>query len=445
MWARPNGPCADSWVLGCVLTGGVAAVGCVADICSSVSHAVVFPTLLAVRERQRLVETCVLLKSALLLRRLCAQETWRPRPPWRCLLRAFLRHEKLSLAMQMATVSHHSWHRAGRADASTQTMTHSDAATCAATAAPAPVFEYVAPAPVIENIAPVPAVTFDAPSQHLPPVFSTATVATDVNLDITGLVSPQFSSTDVEASAPQVVVSLPPFEEFSEPVYNQVHQEQILTACSTPPVIEYVAPAPVTEYIAPAPAVTSDAHSQQLPFVYTTTTVTTDVNLNIIGLVHPQFSSTAVEPFSPQIVGSLPPLEEFDAPVYNPSHQEQIVAGMTTQHRIENPAVQDQVIVQDIPEVVERIQERILDPIEVLYKLCTCQSLRPRSKVPSQIWRTRQFQSLLMRSLIRRKSSPSIRAPRRPAILHLCATVKRRSRIQLISPARAPRRPLAMI
>ena len=52
---------------------------------------------------------------------------------------------------------------------------------------------------------------------------------------------------------------------------------------------EYVAPAPVTEYIAPAPAVTSDAHSQQLPPVYTTTTVTTEVNLDTTDLVHPQF------------------------------------------------------------------------------------------------------------------------------------------------------------
>ena len=183
-------------------------------------------------------------------------------------LRAFLRHEKLSLAMQMA-VSHHSWHRGGRADASTQIVTHSDAATCAATAAPAPEFEYVAPAPVIEYIAPAPTVILPVPSQQLSPVLSAATVATDVNLDITGPVSPQLCSTAVEASVPQVVGSLPPFEEFTEPVHNQVHQEQIVT-------------------------------------------------------------------------------------------------GEMTQNIVENPAMQDQVIVQDIPEVVERIQERILDPVEVL-------------------------------------------------------------------------------
>ena len=86
--------------------------------------------------------------------------------------------------------------------------------------------------------------------------------------DATGLVNPQISITD-----------------FAAPVYNQVNQEQILTACSRAPVFVYVAPAPVTEYIAPVPAVTSDAHIQQLLPVYTTTPVTTDVNLDIIGLV----------------------------------------------------------------------------------------------------------------------------------------------------------------
>ena len=48
-------------------------------------------------------------------------------------------------------------------------------------------------------------------------------------VDITGvvMVNPQISNIAVEASAPQVVGSLPLFEEFTAPVYNQVHQEQI--------------------------------------------------------------------------------------------------------------------------------------------------------------------------------------------------------------------------
>ena len=179
-------------------------------------------------------------------------------------LRAFLRREKLSLSMHMATVSHHSWHRAGRADASTQTLTYTDAATCAATAAP----EYVAPALVVEYIAPVPTGFLPVPSQQLPPTYTVTAVTTGVKLDTAVLVSPQFSGTAVEASAPQIVGSLPPFAEFTEPVYNQVHQEQI-------------------------------------------------------------------------------------------------VAGEMTQNIIENPAVQEQVIVQEIPPVVERIQEQIVETINV--------------------------------------------------------------------------------
>ena len=42
--------------------------------------------------------------------------------------------------------------------------------------------------------------------------------------------------------------------------------------------------------------------------------------------------------------------EEFDAPVYNQIHQELIVAGETTQNTFENPTVQEQVIVQEIPQ-----------------------------------------------------------------------------------------------
>ena len=86
--------------------------------------------------------------------------------------------------------------------------------------------------------------------------------------------------------------------------------------------------------------------------------VTTDVNCDTVGLVYPQFSSTAVEPFSPHVVGSFSPLE-FDAPVYDQIHQEQIVAGyiyMTL--NIVEPAVQEQVIVHEIPQdsIVERMQ-----------------------------------------------------------------------------------------
>ena len=42
----------------------------------------------------------------------------------------------------------------------------------------------------------------------------------------------------METSAPQVIDSLPPLEEFTEPVYNQVHQEQIAASETTGNVAE---------------------------------------------------------------------------------------------------------------------------------------------------------------------------------------------------------------
>ena len=60
---------------------------------------------------------------------------------------------------------------------------------------------------------------------------------------------------------------------------------------------------------------------------------------------------------TPEVVDSLPPVQEFTEPGYNQVHHEQIVAGEMTQDILGNSAMQDQVIVQDIPEVVKRIQE----------------------------------------------------------------------------------------
>ena len=229
-----------------------------------------------------------------------------------------------------------------------------------------PVIGYVSSALVIEYVAPAPAVILPVHSHQLFPVLSTATVATDVNLNITGLMSPQSSGTAVEASAPQAVVSVLPFEEFTGPVYNQDHQEQIVTGEMTlsiveypavqeqaivPEIPQYVAPAPVIENIAPAPALTSDAHCQQLPPVHTTTTVTTDDNLDMTGLVCPQFSSSAEELSAPHVVDSRHPLEEFTEPVYNQVHQEQIAAGETTENIAEIPGVQEQVIVLENSEL----------------------------------------------------------------------------------------------
>ena len=145
-------------------------------------------------------------------------------------LRAWFRHEQFAIRCALASAKHHSHMRvasvATQTDfvlAATYSATASLAATFAATlapvpvfeqvvpahvathAAPAPVFEYVASALVTENIAPAPAVPFDAPSQQFFPAYTTTTVTTDVNLDFTGLVKPQFPIVAVEASALQVV------------------------------------------------------------------------------------------------------------------------------------------------------------------------------------------------------------------------------------------------
>ena len=123
--------------------------------------------------------------------------------------------------------------------------------------------------------------------------------------------------------------------------------------------------APVIENIAPAPTVILPVPSQQLPSVFSTAAVATDVNLDISGLVNPQFSGTAVEASAPQAVVSVPPFEEFTEPVYSQVHHEQIVAGEMTQDIIGISAVQEQVIVQEVPPVVEQIQEQIVETIDV--------------------------------------------------------------------------------
>ena len=166
---------------------------------------------------------------------------------------AFLKHERLSVAMNMATVQHHSYMKSAVVDF------------CVQVGSPlAPVTEYVAPAP---------AVALSVPSQQLRP----ATVATGVNLDVTGMVYPQFSSTAVDVSASQVVGSLPLGKVFAAPVFNQVHQEQLAGGGS-------------------------------------------------------------------RVAHTLPPAEEFTEPVCNPVHQEQFPAGETTENIPEIPVVQEQVI-----------------------------------------------------------------------------------------------------
>ena len=100
--------------------------------------------------------------------------------------------------------------------------------------------------------------------------------------------------------------------------------------------------APVTEYVA----------SALVPPVDTTTAVTAGDNSDMFSLVYPQFSSTAVEPVAPRVVVSLPPVEEFSAPVFHQVHQELFAASESTENVAEIPVVYEQVIVQEIPDVI---------------------------------------------------------------------------------------------
>ena len=67
----------------------------------------------------------------------------------------------------------------------------------------------------------------------------------------------------------------------------------------------------------------------------------------------------------PDVFVPLPPVEDFTVPVHSPVHQEQIVAGEITQNIDGNFAVQDTGDRSNIPPVVERIQEQIVDTIDV--------------------------------------------------------------------------------
>ena len=274
---------------------------------------------------------------------------WRRRQ--RRLRRYVLWHSKMEIA---AAIHHTSRQRTSTTTAATQTVNYvfvSAAATYAATAS-VHVIGYVTPSLVLENIAPAPAVTSDVHSQQLPPVYTTTTVTTDDNLDITGLMYPQFSSTAVESFSPHVVGSLPPLDEFTEPVFNPVHQEQIVAGEMTQNIIEnsavqeqvVVSLPPLEEFTEP---VFNQVHHEQIAAGETTE------NIAEFPVVQEQVIVQAI----PEVVDSLPPVEEFTEPGYNQVHHEQIVAGEMTQDMLGNSAMQDQVIVQDIPEVVERIQE----------------------------------------------------------------------------------------
>ena len=126
--------------------------------------------------------------------------------------------------------------------------------------------------------------------------------------------------------------------------------------------IEHVAPARVIEYIAPSPAVSCPS-VQEIPKVQVVERiqelnvdpiVETTENIEEILVVQEQ----AIVQEILDVVVPLPPVE-FTEPVYNPVHQERIVTGEITHNIIGNSAVQEQVIVQELPPIAEQTQETI--------------------------------------------------------------------------------------
>ena len=235
------------------------------------------------------------------------------------LVRSWWRHEQRSIAATVATMLHHS---AGRkpllVDAATQVgsllapvteyVAPAPAVVCDV---PATVIEYTSSAPVIECVAPAPAVTYVVPSQQFTPVFSTTTVTTD-------LVYPQFSSTAVVPSSPCVVGSLPPVEEFTKPVYDQVLQEHIAASEFTEKSAEF--PVVIVQDIpgvnAPLPPVqefTGPVHDQ--------------VHQELVA------SSEMTENFTEIHVVPLPPAQEFSASVYGSVHQ--VFVGMRPERLVD--------------------------------------------------------------------------------------------------------------
>ena len=143
-------------------------------------------------------------------------------------------------------------------DAVTQTVTYTDAATCAATAAPAPVIEYVVPAPAVACDEPVPVIEWRphllSPLQHQLLCVAPAPEFHAVPAAVIEHVAP----------AHAVIYTAP------APVIEDVALAPDVTYDEPAPVIEYVAPAPavfhavpapVTEHVAPTPAV---IHTQRL-------------------------------------------------------------------------------------------------------------------------------------------------------------------------------------
>ena len=76
-------------------------------------------------------------------------------------LRAFVKHERLAVAMNLATVQHHSHMKSAVVDVGVQVGSPLPVTELVT---PAPAVSYAAPAPVVGFVSPAPAVTYAAPA-----------------------------------------------------------------------------------------------------------------------------------------------------------------------------------------------------------------------------------------------------------------------------------------
>ena len=129
-----------------------------------------------------------------------------------------------------------------------------------------------------------------------------------------GLVMPQISSAAVEI--PQVVGSFPLSEDFAAPVYNQVHQEQIVATVQPRVIVQEIPELPVVEWIQEQVAETIDVIPQEDVKQHPTNCALPVSQIQeqsaVTGSVNSQFPITAVE--ASQVVGSFSLSEEFAAP-----------------------------------------------------------------------------------------------------------------------------------
>ena len=297
-------------------------------------------------------------------------------------LRASLKHERVTVAMNLATIQHHSYMKSAVVDAGVQVGSPL-----------APVADYVAPAP---------AVSFVVPCQQLRPAYTTATVATGVHLNVSGKVCPQFSRTAVESSASQVVDPLPL-------ACNQVHrerfsaselpeniadipvvQEQVVVQVivQTIPRVAGTLP-PIAKFTVPA---YSPVHQEQF------SAGDTSENFANIPVVQDQFLVQAI----PRVVGSLPPVQEFTAYVARrPSPLAEVWPSERAQrHFMEDlgelaPSVQ--LLDLPVPQMVENvtdtllrildfpIAEQVIDVPKIFCSPCPSRSRVPEPQLADQL------------------------------------------------------------